>query len=193
MPRSATRVAVGRANKAAGTAFEAWVEAQHNAALTMGVLAHIEHNEAHSKIISGRPMYVAPGVADYTGTLANGKSLAAEAKSTDAMRLSKSEVKPLQQKHLNAVARTGAPALLLVEFRGIPVEGVAPGIAGSRRYAVPWMEVPWEVLRTAESVSESALIKWRIQPSECYVTRVCDVRLPPEAREIKRGRIFPRE
>lgn len=155
----------GRAAKAAGNAFEAFLETQHEIAERLGILAHIEHSEPHSKIVGGRLMYTSPGTADYFGTLdRSGLSYACEAKSTSAASFPRSNVEPKQQRHLEAVARAGGLALLLLEFRSM-----------SRRYALPWLQVPWKVKRTAESVSPDDIQEWLITvvagDGQCYLSR----------------------
>lgn len=178
--RSPRAVALGRANKAAGSTHEFWIDLQHAAAWREGLLAHVEKNEPHSRVVSGRVLYSAAGVADYTGTLAagtrstslfsaraplsvlDGVTLAVEAKSTSAARLARAEVKPRQAEHLGAVARAGGLALLLVEFRGADPRGAA-------RYAVPWAEVPWAKLRTADSVGAADLARWSVLPGATYL------------------------
>ena len=156
-------ILTGRINKASGDAFESFLEIHHSYALRLGILAHIEHNQPEAKMIHGRLIYTRQGVADYTGTLMNkvGSTLAVEAKSTSGKRLAKSVIQPRQASHLDAVAKAGGFALLLVEFRHGPVPD---------RYAIPWLEVPWKVARSAESVVSEDIISWQIDGS-CYLTR----------------------
>lgn len=155
----------GREGKAAGDAFELWVSNQHLRALGIGILAHVEHSEPHARVVGGRVQWVSSGVADFFGTLGGGKSFAAECKSTDKQRLSKAAVEPKQAAHLDAVGRAGGLALLLVEFRrnenGLPVR---------HRFAVPWLEIKWKVLRSAESVGIEELAGWEVA-NECYLKR----------------------
>jgi hypothetical protein len=153
----------GRQNKATGDAFEAWIDNQHALAGQLGILAHVVHNEAHSKVVGGQLIFTAAGVADYSGVLHGGKYVAIEAKSTADDRLARSAVTQTQQNHLTAVANAGGLALLLVEFRSSELT----------RIAVPWLEVPWKVLRTAESVSKAELLvqRWAAQPDNCYLAR----------------------
>mgnify|MGYP001612558237 CR=1 FL=1 len=177
--RSPARVIAGRANQAAGSGFEIWLNFQHQEAIHRGLLACVEKSEPHLRIVGGKKIYNRPGVADYFGTLASGTrstghftgrvyssaldgvSLAAEAKSTSSDRLARAEVKPKQAAHLDAVARAGGLALLLCEFRaGTPT-----------RCAVSWTEVPWTKLRTADSVGLSDLTEWIIAPGENYLTK----------------------
>lgn len=154
--------AIGRAAQQAGDAFEGWLDGQHVRAGQLGILAHIEHNEAHSKIVNGQHIYTKPGVADYTGILEGGRYLAVEAKSTEKGRLLRNVVEPRQQEHLEVVTRAGGLALLLIEFRREPFFA---------RYAVPWLEVPWTKLRTAESVAAEDIGIWIIKPDACYLQR----------------------
>jgi hypothetical protein len=152
----------GRKAKLVGDAFEVVVDEQHRLAGWRGILAHVVHNEAHSKVVGGRLIYSAKGVADYTGVLHGGWAYAAECKSTEEDHLYKSEVTSEQQRHLDAVSSAGGQALafLLVEFRG--VLGV--------RLAIPWREVPWSVARSAERVVVGdCKSEWVI--GECFLSR----------------------
>ena len=152
----------GRRNKAAGDSCEAWVEAQHDMAKRLGALAHVVHNEPHAKYIRGRLIYTSAGVADYTGILNNGTYVAIECKSTSKDALPRAAIKPMQARHLDAVAKAGGVALLLVEFRGRALS----------KFAIPWDKVPWTTKRTAESLSFDAelLYPWTIYPDECYLS-----------------------
>lgn len=152
--------ALHRASTQLGEAFENWVDLQHALAGVRGALVHVTHNQAQSRVVRGRLIYSAAGVADYTGMLYGGIYLASEAKSTGKERLPKSEITPDQQDHLNAVTAGGGKAFLLVEFRGVTtLNGTL--LTEPRRYAVPWRDVPWKMLRTAESVGELDLVNWR--------------------------------
>ena len=135
--------ATGRAARDAGLSFEAWVNEQHARAGQRGALVHVWHNQAVTEVVHGRVIYKGSGVADYTGILFGGMYLAAEAKSTDKERLPRNVITPLQQAHLTAVTSAGGLAFLLVEFRD-DAERV--------RYAIPWHQVPWKTLRTAETL-----------------------------------------
>lgn len=180
-PRSTARVVSGRSNKLAGDGFEIWLGYQHKEALRRGLLACVEKSEPHAKIFNGRVVYTAKGVADYFGTLAagtrsaaafsssarpvgsdsGGLSFAAEAKSTADDRLARAVVSEKQADHLDAVARAGGLALLLCEFRS----------AAPARCAVPWAEVPWRKLRTADSVGLAEIERWIIAPGENYLAK----------------------
>lgn len=175
----------GRKAKAAGNKSEAWLDTQHEIALRFGILARIDKIDPPAVVRSGRVEFGERTGADYIGMLGSSppghvhRYLAVEAKSTEDVRLYKSEVKPAQQKHLDQVSLGGGLALLFVEFRGEPVYQTAPGGAvfstpftPYRRYACPWLETPWQVLKTAESVSEIDLMKhgWLIA-GECYLER----------------------
>ncbi len=163
MRRTARQQAGFRA-QATGARFEGWIEMQHERAAHLGILAHVEHNQPHAKNVGGRLIYTRPGVADYTGTLEGGRSLAVEAKSRMG-RLLRSDIEPRQAIHLEAVSRAGGLALLLVEFRDEHK---------THRFAIPWLEVPWETLRSAESIGfESMRAEWLAlsNPESCYLLR----------------------
>lgn len=163
MRTHAQNVAVGRAKKQAGDAFEMWIEYQHQRAMCDGVLACVVHNQPESRFVNGRVIYTERGVADYTGTFNDGygTTLAVEAKSTKDGRIYKDIVSRKQQEHLDAVTKAGGVALLLVEDRRY-----------MRRYAVYWKQVPWQVLRSAESLDCESLKHWLVS-EECYLFRFC--------------------
>lgn len=149
--------------------FESWLEGQHVYAHRLGILAFVEKTEPHAKMINGRLVYVSKGVADYTGCLVGGKCLAVEAKSTGDNRLMRSVVDVKQARHLDAVAVAGGLSLLLVEFKLDPHKYF--GTPYFSRYAVPWLDVPWMKLRTADSVSFNDVQSWKIIPEMCYLSR----------------------
>lgn len=155
---------MSRIQQAAGAHFEAWVEAQHAVARNRGLLIHAEHTQAVSRVVQGRVIYSAPGVADYVLCLAGGRYAAVEAKACDGTRLYRSRIGPLQSRHLDAVARGGATAILLVEFSGAE--------RMPERFAVPWLTVPWAQARSADSVLACNLAPWRIVPGSCYLERL---------------------
>jgi hypothetical protein len=176
--------AIGRLSQQVGEAFESWLDGQHIYAQRFGILAHIEHNQAKTKVVRGTLMYVGKGVCDYTGVLdRTAVTFAAEAKSCKAKSFPRKQVKKKQQDHLTAVARAGGLALLVLEFRS-----TTPPFR--ERFAVPWLEVPWETKRSAESVSAEALAKWRVLPDTCYLERFHARGVPST---VHRGRIYPRE
>jgi len=177
--------AIGRAAQAVGASLESWIDAQHSVAKMSGILAHIAHNQAQSNVVGGRLIYTAAGVSDYTGILdgKTGRYVGVEAKSTKAESLPRSAVKPKQQEHLEVVARAGGLALLVVEFRitELPLR---------YRFAVPWLEVPWETKRSAESVSAELLGPWLIDPGTCYLERFHPRGVPTSKHNV---RVYPRE
>lgn len=158
----------GRQAEAAGSNFEEWLNLQHELAGSLGILACIDKIDPPAVVHKGRVEFGPKTVSDYIGMLDGGAAryLAVEAKSTLKHYLPKREVTKLQQEHLTTTARGGGLALLVEEFRGQD-----HGRVGIRRYAVPWLEVPWQVLKTAESVSEDALYAGGWQISGCYLER----------------------
>ena len=141
--------------------------------------------------VSGRLIYAGKGIADRTGLLANGRTLAIEEKTTRSGRLAKKSVKKKQAEYLDAIARMGHVAILLVEFRleGRPV-----------RFAVPWEEAPWATIKSAWSLGWEDLEKWAIAPDangadgeSCFLERFCGVRLPRDRRVAAKRRVFARE
>ena len=154
---------MSRVQQASGARFEQWVEAQHAVAKSRGLLVHAEHTQAVARVIGGKVVYAAPGVADYVLCLRGGHYAAVEAKACDGIRLYRSRVGPLQARHLDAVARGGALALLVVGFSGA---GTA-----SERFAVPWLDVPWSRARSADGAVITDLVPWRVTPGSCYLER----------------------
>ena len=162
---------MGRKSQAVGEAGESYAEGQFKMALYLGILAHYEHNQPRAKFIGGRLMYDKPSVADYTGVLEGGRVLAEEVKSTEEKRFYKSGVEPKQQAHLNATARAGGLALLLVEFRRPQQLDPHRVTTLYQRFAIPWLEVPWEKARSAEAIMPEQLQQWLILPDTCHLKR----------------------
>lgn len=150
---------MSRVQQASGARFEAWVDAQHVVARNRGLLVHAEHTQAVARVIHGKVVYTAPGVADYVLCLAGGRYAAVEAKACDGPRLYRSRIGPLQARHLDAVARGGALALLVVKSEA------------SDYYAVPWSDVSWEQARSADSLKVESLAQWKTFPGTCYLER----------------------
>ena len=148
-----------------GAAFEEWVNTQHEMAGLRGALAHVIHNMPPSKYINGRLMYEEAGVADFTGCLHGGGFLAAEAKSVaPGERLARKRISMKQELHLDAVTAAGgnSHAFLLVEFR-------AEAALLHRHYAIPWHQVPWKIVRSAESLDEKDIAQvFRVMPGDDY-------------------------
>lgn len=155
---------IGRKAKAVGGAFEEWIDGQHVMAKNLGILAHVAHTYPAAVYLKGILTHTKKGVADYSGTLEGGRSLAEEAKSTSAKLFPRSEVDILQARHLDTVARAGGLALLVVEFRR-----TEPPLY--QRFAVPWLEVPWSVQVSAVTVAAADLMQWLIAPDTCYLSR----------------------
>ena len=88
--------------------------------------------------------------------------------------------------HVDGVHFAGGLAVLLIEFRrgGMP-----------RRYAIKWADVPWQILRTAESVAEADLSQSRIQVGTCYLESFVKPNplLAQKIRAKMPTRVFPRE
>lgn len=177
--------AQGRAAKAAGAAFEAWVDGQHEGAKILGVLVHVSHNQPGVRHVGGRIIYTERSGTDYSGVLSDGRSLAVEAKST-AGRLMRSAIKKKQAEQLDLVAKAGGSAWLLVEFRDN--EAVVGRVMV--RYAAPWQLIRWKKLRSAESIGPDDMRpEWRILPGECYLKRGVQVPVGVGGRK----HVFPRE
>ena len=209
----------GRKAQVAGSSAESWLDAQHEIALRLGILARIDKIDPPAVVRNGKVEFGERTGADYVGMLGSGLAgkpvyglatyCAIESKSTLKEYLPRAEVKKEQQRHLDEVARGGGLALLVVEFRGEPsaevvlatgevalrVHGGVQFNPAYRRYCVPWQDVPWQVLKTAQSVSEEALAKagWQVQiarEGSCYLERFHPRGTPTAA---PKGRIYARE
>lgn len=193
-PRThAQNVETGRESQRAGKAFEVWIEGQLQKAEWLGILAHHHHNEPRTQYITrnGQKVleYVEPSVSDFQGVLemmvteTHSRSLALEAKSTSKDRLLASAISADQRRHLDATARTRNLALLLVEF--------TKPLSLPERFCIPWLAVPWKVLRTAQSIALEDLTPWTIprDPTGCFMKQFH----PGGPSSIKPTRVFPRE
>lgn len=156
------RAAAGLSARRAGAAFESVIAAHHEAAIRLGLLATVEKIEPPARLVRTaggmRLLYVAPGVTDWIGVLRGGRALSVEAKSTKRGRLARADVKPRQQAWLDACARTGGLSVLVVEFRREDEVLIRP----PERFAVPWLKVPWQVGRSAESIGPEDLKGWEL-------------------------------
>lgn len=172
--RGRDRVAAGRHAKRVGDALEAWVRAQLSAAQLAGVITWFAKIEAGARYTPRRNpatgawsqelTWAERAAADFIAVrAADGLSVALECKSVEGTRLSRAAIEPQQVEHLDATHRAGGVALLVVEYRA---EGAL--VTTTRQYCVPWSEVPWEVERTAWSVPEKPLARWRVRAAEIF-------------------------
>lgn len=154
-----TNRAAAIAARASGDTLERWLDAQHAAAIAMGVLVRVGHYGPASTITGkrdhrGRLLAAIDGKAppDYIGILRGGRALVVEAKRrTGRLRRDgeRDGIPAHQREWLDDADRAGALALVVVEF---------VRAAGVTRYAVPWGEIPWE----GYSVGPDALAPWRV-------------------------------
>jgi penicillin-binding protein-related factor A (putative recombinase) len=178
-----TRQQAGRYAKHMGDMFESWLDGQHAMAKRDGILAHIHHNEPKTIMMKGILSYDKKSVADYSGTLEGGRSLAVEAKSWgNSENFPRSQVDTLQAEHMQTVLRAGGLALLVVEFR----------IPFVQRFAVPWQEVPWRVLRSAETTTAELLqgAGWKIPMDVCYLAKFHKGGVPSSPTHFRK---YPRD
>jgi Holliday junction resolvase len=89
--------------------------------------------------------FVADAGADFVACM-QGEYVAIECKATDQDRFKRSEVSQVQAAHLDAV----------------PLSFLALRI-GAEMFFVPWRAIPWETLRTAESVTTDRLRAWEVR------------------------------
>ena len=84
--------------------------------------------------------------ADFVCCTSSGRYVAIECKATDQERFKRSEVSQVQTAHLDAV----------------PLSFLALRI-GQEMFFVPWRAIPWETLKTAESVTTDRLRAWEVR------------------------------
>jgi hypothetical protein len=168
-----------------GAQFEQWHEGQLNAAVMLGILAHWLHTEPKATVVHGRVQYAEKSGADWVGIMEavrhpitvggpdqivsssfetdRARVLVVETKSVKGNSLPRSMIEKKQAEHLDACARAGGLALLVGEFRLDTVR---------MRFACPWLEVPWEVKRSAESISPILMAPWDVSKfPDCYLKR----------------------
>lgn len=141
----------------AGKSFEEVIEGHLSTAASNRLVDQWKHNEPHF-VRAGFKRFVPAeaGIADYSGVLFGGIAFGLEVKSTAGDRFAKASVSESQQTHLDALARAGALALLALQFRNDRAGAVD-------NFLVPWQAAPWEIARTAESLTRGALSAWRLE------------------------------
>lgn len=187
--------AKGRAANDAGRSWESWVAAQHDRALELGLVTRLDHvgppTAPHvvagrvTRDRRGRLVVVVVGKAppDYLGTLADGRSLAIEAKhrrgrlsaplTDDELARHVEDVDAIerhQADYLSDVDRAGGVALVVVGFAR----------SRDRRPVEVHVAVPWRVLATRwtsprggrPSVGPEELTDWIVDDDcDCYLRR----------------------
>lgn len=151
------RSTAGRVAAKAGRAFEERIEEALDLLLQQHIVEHWHHTQPGYRMIGrGRFMPVAAGVADFSAVLRGGLALAIEAKAENSRRFARARVSELQQAHLAAVHRAGGIALLAVQLRDDE--------AGRRDvFIAPWATAPWEVARSAETLTAAGLAPYRVE------------------------------
>lgn len=163
------RAASGRAGKRAGDALEAWTRAQLDAAVMAQIITWFAKVEAGARYRrerdartgdwSQRLVWGARAAADFVAVRArDGVSIAIECKSVEGARLAREAIEPQQVHHLAQTHCAGGVALVVVEFRD---EGQLT--YGARQYCVPWDAMPWQRERSAWSVPEAPLARWKVR------------------------------
>lgn len=149
-----------------GDASESYWQAQHDAAW-IARLAKVRHVSPRVRILrvlgGGRFEVVFRGEsgADYRGTVAGGRAVVAEAKSSDDHRLGRSILKPTQIADLDDAHALGALALLLVE---LTIDH------RPRRFACPW-PLAWTASGKGAGVGLEDLAAFEVRPGELYLRR----------------------
>lgn len=95
-----------------------------------------------------------PGGGDYLLLLPRGLYAVVEAKSTTDERFYRDEIPAHQVQHLDQAVNAGGAAYLALQFR-------TGGSATA--YLVPWAAVPWQIARSAASVTAGDCAPWPLR------------------------------
>ena len=160
----------GQRAAAAGSALEASLDKHHTVALGLG-LAEVRHVSPHVKHKGpGRlpgtfsAAFDAPGGSDYRGTLRGGRSLVAEAKSTQGATLAWSDFTEAERADMAAACELGALCLVLwwsAELAAL--------------FAVPWQAMPWKKSGAGQGVRAVDVEEWRVREAP-YLRRFVEAR-----------------
>ena len=159
MTRPRNHAAIGRVAKERGDAFEAWLDAAHEASVASGALARMRHvGPPHVRGAGGVPVIVGVGPADYQGQTRDGRAVAIEAKCR-AGNLRSAELPDHQRADLDACADGGGVAALVYRW-------TTPDRRAQRTFVVPWRRVPWSAARRGDgpSVGPDACAPWEVDP-----------------------------
>ena len=162
MTRPRNHAAIGRAAQQRGDAFEAWLDAAHEAHVATGVLARMRHvGPPHKRIGGGEVVIIGDGPADYQGQTTRahgGRAVAIEAKCR-AGNLRLAELPAHQVADLDACADGGGVAALVYRW-------TTPDRRAQRTFVVPWRRVPWAAARRGDgpSVGPEACAPWEVDP-----------------------------
>ena len=157
------RAVGGAIARNAGRAFEKLIKSHHDVAVLEGLLAFVFHVDPPVIPAKDRAIFLGPSGADFSGVVWNGLAFTAETKSTKDPHFQRSRISKLQLAHLDATARAGGVAVLVIEFRQ-----EREALWTYRRYAIPWRMVPWRIARTEARISPADLGAWEILGS-CYL------------------------
>jgi len=156
----AARVAAGRAAKEAGAAFEKKLDLYLATLRQQRIVEYVEKNGPQWARRGRTYVRTQASGADRAGILRDARAFALEAKSTGhkdgkVKAFEQKRISPKQKEHLDAAARVGAPAMLLLEWRLPSGEG--------RWFFVPWSEMNW---RGKKSVRMAEMLAWMISPDD---------------------------
>ena len=132
-----------RKSQQKGAQWEKFVSEQWLKRLKAGGVLTAFHKLEPTKI---GERFVKDAGADFVCCTSSGSYIAIECKATDQDRFKRSEVSQVQTAHLDAV----------------PLSFLALRI-GDEMFFVPWRAIPWETLRTAESVTTDRLRAWEVR------------------------------
>jgi len=137
-----TRRSSGAASKKAGEAWERHVSSQWLEPLRQSGVMSCWHKLEPRKV---GDKFVADAGADFVACM-QGEYVAIECKQTTKRRFARSALSAVQAAHLDAVPLSFLALLI-----------------GDEMFFVPWRAIPWETLRTAESVTTDRLRAWEVR------------------------------
>ena len=159
-PMSRRRLAGVRAQRS-GTAFETWLARFiFTPMVARGALARFDKLDPPSRprwdAARQRAVMVPIGVGggDWILLVPGGGYIACESKSTADDRFYRAEIEPHQVQHLDQAVNAGGAAYLALQFR--------TG-GSSTAYLLPWAVVPWQIARSAPSVTATDLAAWPLR------------------------------
>lgn len=144
-----------------GAAFETWLARFiFTPMVARGALARFDKLDPPSRPSwdSGRQRVVmvpiGAGGGDWILLAPGGSYIACESKTTADDRFYRAEIEPHQEQHLDQAVNAGGAAYLALQFR-------TGGSATA--YLMPWAAVPWQIVRSAPSVTAADCAPWALR------------------------------
>ena len=143
MTRKPAKPGARRRSQAKGAQWEKFVSEQWLKRLKAGGVLTAFHKLEPVKV---GERFTKDAGADFVCCTSSGRYVAIECKATDQERFKRSEVSQVQAEHLDAV----------------PLSFLALRI-GPEMFFVSFRAIPWEILKTAESVTAASLSAWKVR------------------------------